>query len=152
MNNNDQKNNKILELANQLSELTFNEQLLLVSTLEKECGYTMPATGTLDSEKNEEEVISEEQPTAFKIMLNKIPLDVPTKFSLAKFLSSTMAIDLVGARNALSKLPLIVKENLTFTKEELESIQSLYKSDIRSMINYIQSNQYSRRDKKIIKS
>ena len=43
-----------------------------------------------------------------------------------------------------------IKENLTFTKEELESIQCLYKSDIRSMINYIQSNQYSIRDKKII--
>tara|TARA_Y100000389_G_scaffold38744_1_gene33111 strand:+ start:3017 stop:3958 length:942 start_codon:yes stop_codon:yes gene_type:complete len=43
-----------------------------------------------------------------------------------------------------------IKENLTFTKEELESIQSLYQSDIRSMINYIQSNQYSIRDKKII--
>lgn len=43
-----------------------------------------------------------------------------------------------------------IKENLTFTKEELKSIQSLYQSDIRSMINYIQSNQYSIRDKKII--
>jgi len=40
----------------------------------------------------------------------------------------------------LSKLTL--KENLDITSETLSSIQQLYKSDIRSMINYIQTNQF----------
>ena len=40
----------------------------------------------------------------------------------------------------LSKLS--VKENLGLTLETLSSIQQLYKSDIRSMINYIQTNQF----------
>jgi replication factor C subunit 3/5 len=34
------------------------------------------------------------------------------------------------------------KENLLISKDKLTSIQQLYKSDIRSMINYIQSNQH----------
>ena len=42
------------------------------------------------------------------------------------------------------------EEKLNFTREELESIQKLYQSDIRSMINYIQSNQYCKKEKKII--
>ena len=33
-----------------------------------------------------------------------------------------------------------IKENLQIDDETLMSIQDLYKSDIRSMINYIQSN------------
>jgi DNA polymerase III delta prime subunit len=42
------------------------------------------------------------------------------------------------------------KEQLNLSKETILSIQKLYKSDIRSMINYIQSNQYILHDKKII--
>ncbi len=43
-----------------------------------------------------------------------------------------------------------IKENLNITKEKLESIQSLFKSDIRSMINYIQSNQHNITNNSII--
>jgi len=41
-------------------------------------------------------------------------------------------------------------ENLNFNQAELEKIQELYKSDIRSMINYIQSNQHLIKNKKIL--
>jgi replication factor C subunit 3/5 len=34
-----------------------------------------------------------------------------------------------------------VKENLSISQEKIQSIQRLFKSDIRSMINYLQSNQ-----------
>lgn len=37
---------------------------------------------------------------------------------------------------------IITKENINITPYKLQSIQRLFKSDIRSMINYIQSNQY----------
>ena len=36
---------------------------------------------------------------------------------------------------------IVVKEGLTYTSDNLKQIQILYKSDIRSMINYMQSNQ-----------
>jgi len=133
MNNNDQQiiqEKKIADLANQLSELTFNEQLALVTVLEKECGFILPAGG-LDNNSGAEDAnsVAEEQPTAFKVNLNKIPTDTPTKFALAKFLSTVMGIDLVGARNALSKLPITVKENLTAEEttkllEDLKKISS----------------------------
>ena len=42
---------------------------------------------------------------------------------------------------------IIKNENINMTKIQLISIQSLFKSDIRSMINYIQSNQYINRKK-----
>lgn len=42
------------------------------------------------------------------------------------------------------------KERLNLSQETILSIQKLYKSDIRSMINYIQSNQYMIRNKKVI--
>ena len=42
------------------------------------------------------------------------------------------------------------EEKLNFSREELESIQKLYQSDIRSMINYLQSNQLNYDNKKII--
>jgi DNA polymerase III delta prime subunit len=42
------------------------------------------------------------------------------------------------------------KEVLNLSKETILSIQKLYKSDIRSMINYIQSNQYMIHNKKVI--
>ena len=112
MNIQDIKQTKLLEIANQLKDLTFNEQLALVSILEKECGYVMPVLGSSNTEE-ENESSKIEQQTAFKVILNKIPEDVPTKFQLAKFLSSVMGLDLVGARNVLSKLPFTVKENLT---------------------------------------
>lgn len=41
-------------------------------------------------------------------------------------------------------------EKLNLSQETILSIQKLYKSDIRSMINYIQSNQYIIRNKKVI--
>ena len=41
-------------------------------------------------------------------------------------------------------------ENLNFSYSELEEIQDLYKSDIRSMINYIQSTQNFVKNKKIL--
>ena len=37
---------------------------------------------------------------------------------------------------------IIKNENIQMTKQQLKSIQNLFKSDIRSMINYIQSNQH----------
>jgi DNA polymerase III delta prime subunit len=43
-----------------------------------------------------------------------------------------------------------VNEGLHLSKETILSIQKLYKSDIRSMINYIQSNQFMFRNKKVI--
>jgi len=42
------------------------------------------------------------------------------------------------------------KEGLHLSEETILSIQKLYKSDIRSMINYIQSNQYMIRNRKVI--
>ena len=42
------------------------------------------------------------------------------------------------------------KENLTISRDSLTSIQRLYKSDIRSMINYMQSNQHSMQEQKVI--
>ena len=37
---------------------------------------------------------------------------------------------------------IIKEENITFTDKKLYDIQVLFKSDIRSMINYLQSNQH----------
>jgi DNA polymerase III delta prime subunit len=45
--------------------------------------------------------------------------------------------EIIGFLSRLSS-----KENLGLTEESLCSIQQLYKSDIRSMINYIQTNQF----------
>ena len=45
---------------------------------------------------------------------------------------------------------IIRKEKLTISKEKITSIQRLFKSDIRSMINYIQSNQYIIHQKDVI--
>jgi len=45
---------------------------------------------------------------------------------------------------------IISKENLNFPIEKIKSIQYLFKSDIRSMINYIQSNQYIIHKKDVI--
>jgi DNA polymerase III delta prime subunit len=46
-------------------------------------------------------------------------------------------------RDIISFLDTIIKkENLDIPHEKLKSIQQLFNSDIRSMINYIQSNQY----------
>ncbi len=42
------------------------------------------------------------------------------------------------------------KESLNLSDETILSIQKIYKSDIRSMINYIQSNQYMIHNKKVI--
>jgi replication factor C subunit 3/5 len=42
------------------------------------------------------------------------------------------------------------KEGLTIPGEKLRSIQRLFKSDIRSMINYIQSNQYIVSNKEVV--
>ena len=44
------------------------------------------------------------------------------------------------------------KEGLNLTDAQLESIQKNYNSDIRSMINYIQSNQLELKDKDVISS
>jgi len=43
-----------------------------------------------------------------------------------------------------------IKENLNIPIENLKSIQRLFKSDIRSMINYMQSNQYIIHNKDVI--
>ena len=45
---------------------------------------------------------------------------------------------------------IVVEENLKFTDREIKNIQELFQSDIRSMINYIQSNQYIKKKKNII--
>ena len=45
---------------------------------------------------------------------------------------------------------IVDKENLDISNESIKSIQSVYQSDIRSMINYIQSNQNILSDYKII--
>jgi len=50
--------------------------------------------------------------------------------------------------NFLSKIS--KNEKLELSNETLESIQQLYKSDIRSMINYMQSNQNMIHNKKVI--
>jgi replication factor C subunit 3/5 len=43
-----------------------------------------------------------------------------------------------------------VNEGLTIPYEKMKSIQRLFKSDIRSMINYIQSNQYTVNNKEVV--
>jgi DNA polymerase III delta prime subunit len=43
-----------------------------------------------------------------------------------------------------------IKEGLSIPGEKLRSIQHLFKSDIRSMINYIQSNQYIVTNKEVV--
>jgi replication factor C subunit 3/5 len=45
---------------------------------------------------------------------------------------------------------IVVEENLKFTDIEIKNIQELFQSDIRSMINYMQSNQYIIKKKNII--
>jgi replication factor C subunit 3/5 len=45
---------------------------------------------------------------------------------------------------------IIAKENLNIPLEKLTSIQRLFKTDIRSMINYIQSNQYIIHNKEVV--
>ena len=45
---------------------------------------------------------------------------------------------------------IVVEENLKFTDREIKNIQELFQSDIRSMINYMQSNQYIIKKKNII--
>ncbi len=45
---------------------------------------------------------------------------------------------------------IVIKEKLDISDESIKSIQSVYQSDIRSMINYIQSNQNILSDYKII--
>ena len=42
------------------------------------------------------------------------------------------------------------KEKIDISNDKLKSIQQLYKSDIRSMINYMQSNQHMMNDQKVI--
>lgn len=44
------------------------------------------------------------------------------------------------------------KENIGASQDVLHAIQQLYKSDIRSMVNYMQSNQYNIDTKKVIDS
>ena len=54
-------------------------------------------------------------------------------------------------KNIIDYLQMInINENLTYTLNELISIQKIYKSDMRSMINYIQSNQTINLNKKIL--
>ena len=55
-------------------------------------------------------------------------------------------------KNSIIKFLLYINknENLNFNNQELQEIQELYKSDIRSMVNYIQSNQHLIKDKKIL--
>lgn len=43
-----------------------------------------------------------------------------------------------------------IQENLHYNYQQLELIQNLFKSDIRSMINFMQTNQHSHNDFKII--
>ena len=43
-----------------------------------------------------------------------------------------------------------INENLYLTDKQIESIQSNYKSDIRSMINYMQSNQLAIKNTKVM--
>ena len=45
---------------------------------------------------------------------------------------------------------IIIKENINMSEDTLKSIQELYKSDVRSMINYIQSNKNMSINKKAI--
>jgi len=45
---------------------------------------------------------------------------------------------------------IVIEENLKFTEVEIKNIQELFQSDIRSMINYMQSNQYIIKKKNII--
>jgi replication factor C subunit 3/5 len=53
--------------------------------------------------------------------------------------------DIINFLSAIS-----TKEGLTIPYEKLKSIQRLFKSDIRSMINYIQSNQYIVTNKEVV--
>jgi DNA polymerase III delta prime subunit len=50
--------------------------------------------------------------------------------------------------NFLNKIN--INENLNLSIEQLESIQNIYKSDIRSMINYMQSNQLAINNTQVI--
>ena len=47
-------------------------------------------------------------------------------------------------------MKITTKENLTLSVDTIKSIQKLYKSDIRSMINFMQSNQNTLEDQKVL--
>jgi DNA polymerase III delta prime subunit len=68
--------------------------------------------------------------------ISRIDESLQTEFMRIRF-NQLPEADIINFLETISQ-----KENLNIPTEKLKSIQRLFKSDIRSMINYIQSNQY----------
>jgi DNA polymerase III delta prime subunit len=68
--------------------------------------------------------------------ISRIDESLQTEFMRIRF-NQLPEADIINFLHSISQ-----KEELNIPEEKLKSIQRLFKSDIRSMINYIQSNQY----------
>jgi len=68
--------------------------------------------------------------------ISRIDESLQTEFMRIRF-NQLPETDIINFLSTISQ-----KEELNIPEEKLKSIQRLFKSDIRSMINYIQSNQY----------
>jgi DNA polymerase III delta prime subunit len=68
--------------------------------------------------------------------ISRIDESLQTEFMRIRF-NQLPETDIINFLDTISR-----KEELNIPQEKLKSIQGLFKSDIRSMINYIQSNQY----------
>jgi len=76
--------------------------------------------------------------------ISRIDESLQTEFMRIRF-NQLPEADIIAFLSTIS-----IKENLNIPVEKLKSIQRLFKSDIRSMINYIQSNQYIIHNKEVI--
>jgi ribosomal protein L7/L12 len=114
-------NIKLEKIADDLSNLTFNEQILLIKTLEEKCGFTFN-TGMQNSTEQEDTVAKKPESSLFKVSLIEIPSETANKFKIIKALTNVLGLDLIAAKSAIDKLPLILKENLT--KEESAKLSS----------------------------
>jgi replication factor C subunit 3/5 len=76
--------------------------------------------------------------------ISRIDESLQNEFILIRF-NQLPDLDIINFLENISQ-----KEQITVGRDKLKSIQCLFKSDIRSMINYLQSNQYTLHKKKII--
>jgi replication factor C subunit 3/5 len=76
--------------------------------------------------------------------ISRIDESLQTEFMRIRF-NQLPEADIIKFLSVIS-----TKENLNIPVEKLKSIQRLFKSDIRSMINYMQSNQYIIHNKEVV--
>ena len=76
--------------------------------------------------------------------ISRIDESLQNEFMRLRF-NQLPEVDIIDFLNTVS-----VKENLNISRKKIESIQKIYKSDIRSMINYIQSNQNTLNNHRVI--